>query len=45
MGVDGKDITYDAPDYQVPPVISISPRRVQQMQGKPRKDNGPGGTG
>lgn len=41
VGVDGKDITYDAPTYDVPPVISISPRRVQQMQGQARKDSGP----
>ncbi len=30
-GIDGKEITYDAPDYMVPPVISISPRMVVQM--------------
>ncbi|HYD17252.1 MAG TPA: inositol monophosphatase family protein [Patescibacteria group bacterium] len=34
-GVDGKEIRYDAPDFQVPPVISISPRQVaQRAQGQ-----------
>lgn len=28
VGVDGKDITYDAPDFMVPPLISLSPRHV-----------------
>ncbi len=35
-GVDGQEIRYDAPDFQVPPVISISPRQVA----KQNADNG-----
>lgn len=38
-GVDGKEIRYDAPDFQVPPVISISPRQAAKQNaesaGKP----------
>lgn len=30
-GVDGKPIIYDAPDYMVPPVVSISPRRAARQ--------------
>lgn len=31
-GVDGKEITYDAKDYMVPPVISMSPRMVEKQK-------------
>lgn len=31
-GVDGAEIKYDAPDYMVPPVISLSPRQHARMK-------------
>ncbi len=34
-GVDGKEIRYDAPDFQVPPVISISPRQAAKQNNDP----------
>lgn len=34
-GVDGKPIVYDAPDFQVPPVISISPNRAAKKAAPP----------
>lgn len=36
-GVDGKPIVYDAADYMVPPIVSISPRRAAHKSGSGMK--------
>jgi 3'(2'), 5'-bisphosphate nucleotidase len=41
QGVDGQPITYDAPDFMVPPVISISPNRASSLPGSKPPENKP----